>query len=53
VAHKAFLDAGIRLVTLTGYAALIEQAIESGKIDATTQASLLNWRENPANWAGI
>jgi orotate phosphoribosyltransferase len=53
VAHKAFLDAGIRLVTLTGYAALIEQAIESGKIDTTTQASLLNWRENPASWAGI
>ena len=51
-ASTAFQEAGIPLISLTNYASLIELAIEKGIVTANQQKTLLNWRENPANWKG-
>lgn len=51
-ASTAFQEAGIPLISLTNYASLIELAIEKGIVTANQQKTLLNWREDPANWKG-
>jgi orotate phosphoribosyltransferase len=51
-ATKAFEEAGIKLVSLTNYAALVELAIENETISPTLLTTLNNWRENPAEWKG-
>ncbi|MCF0194347.1 MAG: orotate phosphoribosyltransferase [Bacteroidaceae bacterium] len=50
VAEKAFADAGVRLVTLTNYEAVVAQAVESGYIKADEVALLAEWRKNPSEW---
>lgn len=50
VADKAFADAGVAYQSLTNYTALIESAIDKGLVTAAQQATLLNWRKNPAAW---
>ena len=52
-ATKAFEEAGIKLVSLTNYAALVELAIENETISPTLLTTLNNWRENPAEWKGV
>jgi orotate phosphoribosyltransferase len=52
-ATKAFDEAGIKLVSLTNYAALVELAIENETISPALLTTLNNWRENPAEWKGI
>jgi len=52
-ATKAFDEAGIKLVSLTNYAALVELAIENETISPALLTTLNNWRENPAEWKGV
>lgn len=49
-ATNAFKEKNISLISLTDYPALISQAIEQKYISADDEKSLLNWRENPAEW---
>ena len=52
-ATNAFDAAGIKLVSLTNYAALVDLAIENQTISPTLLTTLNNWRENPAEWKGV
>ncbi len=52
IAEKAFQEAGIPFQSLTNYPTLIELALEKGIIAAEEQNTLLNWRQDPANWTG-
>ena len=52
-ANTAFDEAGIKLVSLTNYAALVDLAIENQTISPTLLTTLNNWRENPAEWKGV
>lgn len=51
-ATNAFEKAGVKLVSLTGYQALIELALEHQSISDTQLNTLLKWRENPETWTG-
>ena len=50
VAEKAFDEAGVKLVTLTDYEHVVEQALETGYIKADDVEVLNEWRSNPAEW---
>ena len=50
IAEQAFQKAGVRLLTLTNYEAVVSVAIESGYITADQQSTLNEWRKDPANW---
>lgn len=50
IAEQAFQNAGVRLVTLTNYEAVVDVAIASGYITADQQPTLNEWRKDPANW---
>lgn len=50
VADKNFSDAGVPLVCLSNYDALLPQAVEENYIDESTLASLTDWRKNPSCW---
>ena len=50
VAEEAFREAGVRLVTLSDYNAVVEQAAETGYIQDSEKAVLAEWRKNPAEW---
>lgn len=52
-ATNAFDGAGIKLVSLTNYAALVDLAIENQTISPALLTTLNNWRENPADWKGV
>jgi orotate phosphoribosyltransferase len=52
-ATNAFEEAGIKLVSLTNYAALVDLAIENETISPALLTTLNNWRENPAEWKGV
>jgi len=52
VAKEAFEKAGVKLLTLTNYEAVLEAALASDYI-TENQVPLLNeWRRDPANWKG-
>ena len=50
VAEEAFREAGVRLVTLSDYHAVLEQAAETGYIKPEEIEVLKEWRKDPANW---
>ena len=50
VAEEAFREAGVRLVTLSDYNAVLEQAAETGYIKEEDKLVLAEWRKNPAEW---
>ena len=50
VAEEAFREAGVRLVTLSNYDAVLEQAAETGYIKEEDKAVLAEWRKNPSIW---
>ncbi|MBR1933859.1 MAG: orotate phosphoribosyltransferase [Prevotella sp.] len=50
VAEEAFRQAGVRLVTLSDYNAVLEQAAETGYIKEVDKAVLAEWRKNPSEW---
>ena len=51
VAEEAFKEAGVQLVTLSDYAAVIEQAAATGYIKPEEIDVLKEWRKNPSEWS--
>ena len=45
-AHQAFTDAGIPLITLSNYSALIDTALEMGYVENESLEQLKAWRQN-------
>ena len=52
VAEKAFSDAKVKLITLTNYEAVVEQAVKTGYIIEDEVEVLHEWRKDPAHWNG-
>lgn len=50
IAAERFDQAGVKLITLTNYNAMIEAAIKSGDIRNEDEETLKEWREDPENW---
>ena len=50
VAEEAFKAAGVRLVTLSNYDAVIEEAAKTGYIKEDEKAVLAEWRKSPSTW---
>jgi orotate phosphoribosyltransferase len=50
VAQKAFEDAGVKLVTLSNYNALLNVASSQHVLNEKQLKSLSTWRENPGAW---
>jgi len=51
IAEQRFKEAGIRLMTLSNYDALLQVALSTGFIGRNDIATLQQWRKDPANWA--
>ncbi len=49
IAEKAFADANVKLVTLTDYEHVVEEALETGYIKQEDVELLHEWRKDPAN----
>ena len=52
VAKKAFKEAGVELVTLTNYEAVVAEALATNYIRETDVEVLNEWRRDPAHWNG-
>ena len=50
VAEEAFREAGVKLVTLSNYQAVVEEAAETGYITEADKAVLAEWRKDPSVW---
>jgi len=50
VAREAFQEAGVELITLSNYQAVVEAALKSGYIQQDQVPMLDAWRKDPANW---
>ena len=50
VSVKAFKDAGVKLLTISNYSAMIGAAKEIGYIHEDDLATREQWRKDPANW---
>jgi orotate phosphoribosyltransferase len=50
VAVEAFKQAGVKLITLTNYTAVVEEAVKTGYISEDDIETLNEWREDPAHW---
>ena len=50
VAEEAFKEAGVKLVTLSDYNAVLEQAAETGYIKKEDLDVLNEWRKSPSTW---
>ena len=50
VAEEAFRQAGVRLITLSDYEAVVEQAAQTGYIQPDAKTVLNEWRKNPSEW---
>ncbi len=50
VAEEAFREANVKLITLSDYNAVVEQAAETGYIKEEEKAVLAEWRKDPSVW---
>ena len=50
VAAEAFENAGVKLITLTDYEAVVEAAKETNYISEEVMPTLKEWRANPSEW---
>ena len=50
VAEKAFEEAGVKLITLSNYEAVVEEAAKTGYIKEADKAVLAEWRKSPETW---
>lgn len=50
VAEQNFAEAGVRLVTLSNYNAILEAALETKYITEADLKTLHQWRNDPATW---
>lgn len=53
VAQTAFKKAGVKLLTISNYTAMLNAAVASGYIRQSDVATLSEWRHDPANWAPV
>lgn len=51
-AVRNFEEAGVRLITLSNYNAVLAEALRTGYITAEEEAVLVEWRKSPATWTG-
>ena len=51
IAEENFRKAGVRLVTLSNYNAMIDAALQTNYIAESDVETLREWRKDPANWA--
>jgi len=51
VAEQKFKDANVKLITLSNYNAVIEEAARINYINEADIALLQEWRKDPANWS--
>lgn len=49
---RKFEKANVKLVTLSNYDSVIEEALRTGYIDEKDQKILLDWRKDPSKWTG-
>jgi orotate phosphoribosyltransferase len=52
VSVKAFDDAKVKLVTLTDYESVVQQALKTGYISEADVEVLHEWRKDPEHWNG-
>ena len=52
VAEEAFREAGVKLVTLTDYEAVVQEALRTGYISQADVPLLAEWRQTPSQWRG-
>ena len=50
VAEEAFRETGVKLITLSNYEAVIEEAAKTGYIKEEDKAVLAEWRQSPSTW---
>ena len=50
VAEEAFREAGVKLVTLTDYEHVVEEAAKTGYIKDDEKTVLAEWRKSPSTW---
>lgn len=50
IAEQAFADAGVQLITLTNYEAVVAEALRTGYIAEDQVPMLHEWRKDPAHW---
>ena len=50
VAEEAFKAAGVQLITLSNYDAVVEEAAKTGYIKEEEKAVLAEWRQSPSTW---
>ena len=50
IATQAFKEAGVQLITISNYSAMIQAAVETNYVKPSDVEALEQWRENPANW---
>lgn len=53
LAIKRFKDAGVELLTLSTYNAMLEAALDTQYIREEDLDTLKEWRKDPANWAPV
>jgi len=53
LARENFKNANIELTPLSRYQVLIDTALEMGEISKDQVETLMEWREDPANWGKI
>lgn len=53
IAEENFEKAGVRLVTLSNYNAMLDAALETKYISESDLETLHDWRNNPAEWQPI
>lgn len=51
IAGKHFKDAEVKLITLSNYDAVIEEAVRTGYISRSDVETLQEWRKDPTNWS--
>lgn len=51
VAEESFAEAGVKLMTLSNYEALLQVALKTGFIAQEDVATLQEWRKDPQHWA--
>ena len=51
IAHQNFIDNSVELIYLSEYSLLIDLALAEGFIDASSAATLKDWRASPETWA--
>lgn len=50
VATQAFEEAGVKLITISNYSAMIQAAVKTSYIQESDIDTLQQWREDPAHW---